>query len=169
VIPHRLSLIVQPLLVAGTLLGLAVFGGGGWLLAVVTGFGAYFVTCMICHRELYACRPDRRHLTGFYLWMSLGGVLGGVFSAILAPQVFDAFYELPILMILGLTCRPGLAAALADRREVAAVSRVPVLLMTLVAVMALGLALLKMPDLLHRVAVMLPSASSRSASFPTPP
>src|SRR5262249_31334391 len=79
-LPHPLLLKAQPLTVAGAFLGFSIPGGAGWLLAVVTGFGAFLVTAMVCHKELYDSRPVRRHLTEFYVWMSLGGVLGGSFA-----------------------------------------------------------------------------------------
>jgi hypothetical protein len=108
VIPHAVALGVQPLAVIA---GLLASGSGGWLFGLLAGFPAFFVTAMVCHRVLYLARPDRAHLTEFYMWMSLGGVLGGLFAAIVAPQVFDGIYEFPLLLLLGLACRPGLRAA----------------------------------------------------------
>ncbi|HVM74200.1 MAG TPA: hypothetical protein VMT75_01075 [Candidatus Saccharimonadales bacterium] len=52
-----------------------------------------FVACMICHGELVRLKPGVRHLTGFYLAVSAGGALGGVFVAIVAPQIFHFFTE----------------------------------------------------------------------------
>ncbi len=62
---------------------------------------------MICHRELYLKRPDARFLTGFYLWISVGGVLGGIFTGLVAPAIFPDVWEYPILIVLALLCRPG--------------------------------------------------------------
>jgi hypothetical protein len=62
---------------------------------------ALFVTCMICQGELQISRPQPSHLTAFYLTIAAGGVLGGVFVALLAPRIFTDFNEYPI----------GLAAA----------------------------------------------------------
>ena len=62
---------------------------------------ALFVTCMICQGELQISRPEPSHLTAFYLTIAAGGVLGGVFVALLAPRIFTDFNEYPI----------GLAAA----------------------------------------------------------
>jgi hypothetical protein len=157
-LPHRLLLKAQPLMIAGALLAQSALGGAGWLLTVATGFGAFFVTAMVCHRELYDSRPTPRHLTDFYMWMSLGGVLGGIFAALVAPQVFNAIYELPILLILGLACRPGVAAALADRGEITAGSRSPLMLLVVVTAVALCLALFSAPDILHRIIVLPPLA-----------
>ncbi len=56
--------------------------------------GALFVFCMICHGELYRLRPHPSRLTGFYLMISAGGALGGLFVALAAPLLFVDFLEL---------------------------------------------------------------------------
>jgi SAM-dependent methyltransferase len=58
-----------------------------------------FVACMFCHGELYRLRPANRHLTAFYLWVSVGGALGGLFVAVVAPLAFKAYYELGIGLV----------------------------------------------------------------------
>ncbi len=68
---------------------------------------AFFVAAMTCHGELAASRPPPAHLTEFYLLLSLGGVLGGVFNALLAPVLFTEVAEFPIA--LALACLFGLA------------------------------------------------------------
>jgi predicted membrane-bound spermidine synthase len=72
-----------------------------------TGVAAFFLSALVAHRTLYEARPKARHLTEFYLWMSLGGVLGGLFAALVAPQVFNEVLEYPILLALTMACRPG--------------------------------------------------------------
>jgi spermidine synthase len=57
-----------------------------------------FVCCMFCHGELARLKPDPSELTSFYLLSSLGSVAGAVFVAILAPQIFSAFYELHVAL-----------------------------------------------------------------------
>lgn len=59
-----------------------------------------FVFCMVCHGELVRLRPPVRHLTLFYLMLSIGGALGGSFVGLLAPAVFNAYFELPIGLFL---------------------------------------------------------------------
>ncbi len=59
-----------------------------------------FVCCMVCHGELARLKPDPRHLTSFYLMVSLGGVLGGLFVAVAAPHLFDTYAELPLSLAL---------------------------------------------------------------------
>jgi spermidine synthase len=62
--------------------------------------GALFVCCMVCHGELARRRPHPRYLTQFYLMVSLGGALGGLFVALAAPRIFDSYAELPVGMAL---------------------------------------------------------------------
>jgi MFS family permease len=59
-----------------------------------------FVACMVCHGELARLKPDPAHLTRFYLMMSLGGALGAVLVAIVAPLVLPGYFELGIALIL---------------------------------------------------------------------
>ncbi len=61
---------------------------------------ALFVFCMVCHGELVRRKPHPRHLTLFYLMLSLGGALGGMFVGLLAPAVFPAYFEFPIGLFL---------------------------------------------------------------------
>jgi len=67
--------------------------------AIPTFVATLFICCMVCHGELARLKPDPRHLTGFYLMISLGGTLGGVFVAIVAPHVFHTYLELPLSMV----------------------------------------------------------------------
>jgi len=55
-----------------------------------------FVCCMACHGELARLKPRVEHLTAFYLTLSAGGALGGVFVALIAPHLFPAVFEYPI-------------------------------------------------------------------------
>ena len=66
----------------------------------IPGFAAgLFICCLFCHGELARRRPAPRHLTLFYLMVSLGGALGGIFVALIAPRVFRVYWELPLGMI----------------------------------------------------------------------
>lgn len=58
-----------------------------------------FVVSVALHGRMFAMRPHPEHLTRFYLAMSFGGVLGGIFCALIAPLVFDWTYEHPILLV----------------------------------------------------------------------
>ena len=56
--------------------------------------------CLFCHNALYRTRPDPRHLTGFYLCISLGGALGGLFVVLAAPVLFNGCWEYQLMLLL---------------------------------------------------------------------
>jgi hypothetical protein len=62
----------------------------------------FFIGATMCHRRLAETRPDTAHLTEFYLFLSIGGVLGGAFNALVAPNIFSSVLEYPL--VLGLVC-----------------------------------------------------------------
>ena len=61
--------------------------------------GALFVCCMVCHGELSRRRPHPKFLTQFYLMVSIGGAIGGLFVAFLSPRIFSDYLELPVAMV----------------------------------------------------------------------
>jgi hypothetical protein len=68
---------------------------------LIPGFAAaLFVCCMMCHGELARRRPAPQYLTIFYLTISLGGAIGGIFVAIIAPRVFHSSLELPVGLVV---------------------------------------------------------------------
>jgi hypothetical protein len=67
-----------------------------------------FACCMICHGELVQTRPDPKYLTLFYVLVSAGGALGGVFVALAAPQLFSGYYEYHAALFA--TCEVALIA-----------------------------------------------------------
>ena len=73
--------------------------GGGSLMVALASLAMLFVVATALHGYLYHLRPAPQHLTLFYLIMSAGGVLGGLFAALLAPLVFDWVYEHPLLTL----------------------------------------------------------------------
>jgi SAM-dependent methyltransferase len=74
-----------------------------------------FAACMVCHGELARSKPHPRYLTGFYLMLALGGALGGVLVGLVAPNVFDDLYELPLGMAA--LCVLVMLALLRDRES----------------------------------------------------
>lgn len=68
---------------------------------------AFFVIALMCHGELARLRPRASALTEFYLFISLGGVLGGIFTALLAPAVFDGVYEYPLAIAAACALLPA--------------------------------------------------------------
>jgi hypothetical protein len=74
---------------------------------------ALFNCCMVCHGELVRLKPHPRYLTGFYVTVSLGGAVGGLFVGLVAPNLFHAYYEFPIgLALCGLVACVVFARAL---------------------------------------------------------
>jgi hypothetical protein len=59
-----------------------------------------FSACMVCHGELHRLRPAPRRLTGFYLSIAAGGAAGGLFVALLAPLLFDDYFEMQLGLVL---------------------------------------------------------------------
>jgi hypothetical protein len=98
---------------------------------------AFFAIALVCHGELAASRPSSEHLTEFYLWLSLGGVLGGMFNTLVAPWLFDLTFELPLAIVLACLLMPRLTES-SDKRFVNWLDLwLPVLLGLLVATAAL--------------------------------
>jgi hypothetical protein len=73
---------------------------GDLRLAIVVFSVLLFVLFMVCHGELARRRPDPAHLTSFYLMVSVGGAIGGLFIGFVAPYVFNALYDLPVVISL---------------------------------------------------------------------
>jgi hypothetical protein len=69
------------------------------LLLHLLGFG---LAAFVFHLQLARSRPQPQYLTGFYLWVALGGVLAGLFNAIAAPLIFKSVVEYPLMLLLGL-------------------------------------------------------------------
>jgi hypothetical protein len=63
----------------------------GYIETLVLFSGLLFTGCMISHGELARLKPEPRHLTAFYLSLSLGGALGGIFVSIVAPRIFSDY------------------------------------------------------------------------------
>ena len=59
-----------------------------------------FIACMVCHGELARLKPHPRYLTDFFVIVSLGGAVGGLFVGLVAPNLFRAYYEFPIGLLL---------------------------------------------------------------------
>lgn len=59
-----------------------------------------FVCCMVCHGELARLKPHPSRLTGYYVMISIGGAIGGLFVGLLAPNIFNAYHEFPLSLAL---------------------------------------------------------------------
>jgi hypothetical protein len=105
-LPHKWMLMAQPLAITGVIVLLA-FGGEQNLLLTLGGHQlCFFVIAMACHGELARTRPAAKYLTGFYVALSFGGMVGGLFAGLIAPFTFSWIAEYPILLALAALCRP---------------------------------------------------------------
>jgi len=105
-LPHRFMVMLQPFAVAGIVVLLAVGGEQNLLLTLGGHQLCFFIIAMACHGELARTRPAARYLTGFYVALSFGGMLGGLFAGLVAPFTFSWVAEYPILLVLTALCRP---------------------------------------------------------------
>lgn len=106
-LPHWLMLMMQPLAIAGVIVLLAVGGEQNLLLTLGGHQLAFFIIAMGCHGELAQSRPAARYLTGFYVSLSFGGMVGGLFAGLIAPYTFSWIAEYPILVALAVLCLPA--------------------------------------------------------------
>jgi hypothetical protein len=105
-LPHKWMLMAQPLAITGVIVLLA-FGGNQNLLLTLGGHQlCFFVIAMACHGELARTRPAAKYLTGFYVALSFGGMVGGLFAGLIAPFTFSWIAEYPILLAFAALCRP---------------------------------------------------------------
>ena len=97
---HRIVVaITLPLVLVVIFLMVSALPERIWI-TVLWHFGLLFVIALACHGALALDRPAPRHLTEFYLLISVGGVLGGLFNALLAPLIFSSLIEYPLVMVL---------------------------------------------------------------------
>jgi len=135
---HRWMLAVQPFFIAAISLLLMY----GWtrkpLLVIPLHLTALFVTALVCHGELARRRPSVSHLTEFYLWIAVGGVLGGIFNVLVAPVLFTRTWEYPIVLTLACLARPWPAGPVNRRKLVANLLRTTAFVFALLLVARTG-------------------------------
>jgi hypothetical protein len=86
---HQTVLYVQPWLLAGLVLFMAMSSAAVVVYLIAFMLLAFFTTALACHGEMARDRPSAKHLTEFYLMMSVGGAIGGLFNGMIAPVIFQ--------------------------------------------------------------------------------
>jgi SAM-dependent methyltransferase len=102
-VPRRLIARVLPFLILAVLLSITFQFHPPWVIPL--HLVAFFAIALTCHDELARSRPGATHLTEFYVWMSFGGMVGGVFNTIVAPVLFSGIFEYPIVLALACLVR----------------------------------------------------------------
>jgi hypothetical protein len=105
-LPHKWMLIAQPVAIAVIIVLLAYTSSTNLLLMLGGHLVSFFVIAMASHGELARTRPHSKNLTGFYVALSFGGMVGGLFAGLIAPFTFSWIAEYPILLALAVICRP---------------------------------------------------------------
>jgi hypothetical protein len=104
--PH--SWMIRAMAYAVIMMPLFLFGlPPKFWMAVPVHLLTFFLVAMVCHGELARGRPEPGHLTEFYLWISLGGIMGGMFNTFVAPQVFTSVLEYPLMLVAACFLRPS--------------------------------------------------------------
>lgn len=104
-VPLPITLVLSAAL-AAVCASVAAFKTTYWPVAFAINIAAFFFIALLCHQRLAERRPAPDRLTEFYLLLSLGGVLGGVFNALIAPVAFDMVWEYPLVLVLAGLARP---------------------------------------------------------------
>jgi spermidine synthase len=108
ILPHRLMVRLMPLLVVPLITLVTFYSELPLLVHISLHLSAFFVISMVCHGELARLKPATEHLTTFYLCLAVGGVVGGMFNAIVSPLLFNSVIEYPIMIILACALRPAI-------------------------------------------------------------
>lgn len=109
----KILLRAQPALLAAIMASLPFIRGVPFYALLAMNLAFFTVSVILCHRELYSRRPGVAHLTQFYFFMSLGGVIGGALASLAAPLLFEGLLEFPLLVLAVLLCRTDVRAWLA--------------------------------------------------------
>jgi hypothetical protein len=138
-IPHALVVKVQPLFVLALAAAFVLGPIDSIVMSILLHLSVFFVCVLMCHGELARRRPPARYLTGYYMWISIGGMVGGILTGLVAPHVFNWIAEYPILLLLAVLCRPGLALPSPGSGQYALFAALGAGLLVLVAALAFDL------------------------------
>lgn len=112
-VPERVSTAALPVLILPLVVVLVLrMAEPAWLI-VPLHLTAFAVAALVCHGQLASERPHASRLTLFYLCLSIGGALGGLFNALVAPLIFELPIEYPLALVAAALLKPyrGIAPA----------------------------------------------------------
>lgn len=104
---HHVMVMVMPLLVLLVMFLMLAEIGNVWV-KIFMHLLTLFIVAMVCHGEMARDRPEPEHLTEFFLLMSIGGVVGGLFNALVAPLTFNAIIEYQLMLMVACLLVPPL-------------------------------------------------------------
>lgn len=104
-IPLWLTLMIQAAIGAACV-SMVAFRTGEWSVLFAMHLATFFFCALMCHQMLARRRPPPDRLTEFYLLLSLGGVVGGAFTALVAPMIFNMVWEYPLMLVAVGLARP---------------------------------------------------------------
>jgi hypothetical protein len=107
---EKATLFIHPIAMA--LLVISYYSTRNWVGSISGILAGFFFSALVCHLALSRSRPSADRLTEFYLFTSLGGVLGGAFAAFLAPVIFNNVYEYPLALAAACLFRPRAAPSM---------------------------------------------------------
>jgi spermidine synthase len=96
----------MPLLVLPMLLMLFTKSTLPAQLVIPFHLATFVAAALVCHLRLFASRPSPAHLTEFYLWIAVGGMLGGIFNSLVAPALFTEIAEYPLALVAACALLP---------------------------------------------------------------
>jgi hypothetical protein len=128
-------LIVPGATVVLLMIYLADTSGSGARMLIVLHLVYFFFAALMCHSQLASDRPAPRYLAEFYVWLSLGGVMGGVFNALVAPLIFRSVIEYPLVILLACLLLPAKSDPLSRLKE----RRLDIALPALIFLLTFGL------------------------------
>lgn len=107
-VPQRIVRAALPVVLLPLVMALAGRANEPIALLVPLHLAAFWVAALACHGEIARDRPAPAHLAAFYLWLAVGGALGGAFTALLAPLIFTSVAEYPLALVAAclLAARP---------------------------------------------------------------
>lgn len=136
-----------PLVLVSSFLTLLVLKDGprfGLIPAIVVFSVALFSSCMLCNTVLYSLRPTPVHLTRYYVVMALGGAIGGIFVGVVAPMLFNNYYEFKFGLIFA--CILGVIVMGGQKQLWVRFIRMPMVFVSVIVIVLLFLSATHVPS-----------------------